>query len=45
MSGLLLRRGYRKNDAPAMIAERFAELARVRAGRKWKPHTARADVC
>jgi len=29
--------GYRKTDAPAMIAERFAELVASAGGTKWKP--------
>src|SRR5213596_2991824 len=29
--------GYRKTDAPAMIAERFAELVGSGKGAKWKP--------
>jgi len=34
--------GYRKTDAPAMIAERFAELVGGAGGTKWKPRTPRA---
>jgi len=33
--------GYRKTDAPAMIAERFAELAAGSGGTKWKPRAPR----
>src|ERR1700726_2129091 len=33
--------GYRKTDAPAMIAERFAELVAGAGGRKWKPRPQR----
>src|SRR5438552_8390102 len=33
--------GYRKTDAPAMIAERFAELVGSRGGTKWKPRAPR----
>jgi succinyl-CoA synthetase beta subunit len=41
MSGLLRApvEGYRKTDAPATIAERFAELVATAGGRKWKPRT------
>jgi hypothetical protein len=43
MSGLLRApvEGYRKTDAPAMIAERFAELVRGAGGTKWKPRAPR----
>jgi succinyl-CoA synthetase beta subunit len=34
--------GYRKTDAPAMIAERFAELVAGTSGTKWKPRAPRA---
>src|SRR5437764_3420875 len=34
--------GYRKTDAPAMIATRFAELVGSASGRKWKPRIPRA---
>jgi succinyl-CoA synthetase beta subunit len=34
--------GYRKIDAPAMIAERFAELVAGAVGTKWKPRAPRA---
>jgi hypothetical protein len=33
--------GYRKTDAPAMIAERFAELVAAAGGTKWKPRAPR----
>src|SRR5437588_8335021 len=33
--------GYRKTDAPAMIAERFAELVVGAGGKKWKPRASR----
>ena len=33
--------GYRKTDAPAMIAERFAELVADAGGTKWKPRAPR----
>jgi succinyl-CoA synthetase beta subunit len=33
--------GYRKTDAPAMIAERFAELVACARGAKWKPRAPR----
>ncbi|HEV3243341.1 MAG TPA: ATP-grasp domain-containing protein [Chthoniobacterales bacterium] len=33
--------GYRKTDAPAKIAERFAELVAESKGAKWKPHLPR----
>src|SRR5438067_2937234 len=33
--------GYRKTDAPAMIAERFAELVDGVGGTKWKPRAPR----
>src|SRR5437762_11196450 len=33
--------GYRKTDAPAMIAERFAELVEGGGGTKWKPRAPR----
>jgi succinyl-CoA synthetase beta subunit len=32
--------GYRKSDAPAMIAARFAELVASGGGTKWKPRAA-----
>jgi succinyl-CoA synthetase beta subunit len=43
MSGLLRApvEGYRKTDAPAMIAERFAELVAGTGGTKWKPRAPR----
>jgi len=43
MSGLLRApvEGYRKTDAPAMIAERFAELVAGAGGTKWKPRAPR----
>src|SRR6266571_6221996 len=43
MSGLLRApvEGYRKTDAPAMIAERFAELVADAGGAKWKPRAPR----
>jgi hypothetical protein len=43
MSGLLRApvEGYRKTDAPAMIAERFAELVASADGAKWKPRASR----
>src|SRR5712691_6918276 len=43
MSGLLRApvEGYRKSDAPAMIAERFAELVADAKGAKWKPRSPR----
>jgi succinyl-CoA synthetase beta subunit len=43
MSGLLRApvEGYRKTDAPAMIAERFAELIADARGKKWKPRAPR----
>jgi succinyl-CoA synthetase beta subunit len=43
MSGLLRApvEGYRKTDAPAMIAERFAELVAGASGTKWKPRSPR----
>jgi succinyl-CoA synthetase beta subunit len=43
MSGLLRAavEGYRKTDAPAMIAERFAELVANAGGTKWKPRAPR----
>jgi succinyl-CoA synthetase beta subunit len=43
MSGLLRApvEGYRKTDAPAMIAGRFAELVAGAGGTKWKPHAPR----
>jgi succinyl-CoA synthetase beta subunit len=34
-------KGYRKTDAPAMIAERFAELVACAHGAKWKPRAPR----
>src|SRR5438094_8271573 len=33
--------GYRKSDAPAMIATRFAELVATGKGTKWKPRAPR----
>ena len=33
--------GYRKTDAPAVIAERFAKLVEDAGGIKWKPRAAR----
>src|SRR5437899_3196247 len=33
--------GYRKTDAPATIATRFAELIATGKGAKWKPHAPR----
>jgi succinyl-CoA synthetase beta subunit len=43
MSGLLRApvEGYRKTDAPAMIAERFAELVAGAGETKWKPRAPR----
>jgi succinyl-CoA synthetase beta subunit len=43
MSGMLRApvEGYRKTDAPAMIAERFAELVTAAASTKWKPRAPR----
>jgi succinyl-CoA synthetase beta subunit len=43
MSGLLRApvEGYRKTDAPATIAERFAKLVAASGGTKWKPRTPR----
>jgi succinyl-CoA synthetase beta subunit len=43
MSGLLRApvEGYRKTDAPAMIAGRFAELVTAAGGTKWKPRAPR----
>jgi succinyl-CoA synthetase beta subunit len=43
MSGLLRAavEGYRKTDAPAMIASRFAELVANASGTKWKPRAPR----
>src|SRR5438128_5218807 len=43
MSGLLRApvEGYRKTDAPAMIAERFTELVVGADGTKWKPRARR----
>src|ERR1700681_1883877 len=43
MSGLLRApvEGYRKTDAPAMIAGRFAELVAGAGGTKWKTRTQR----
>ena len=43
MSGLLRApvEGYRKTDAPAMIAARFAELVEGAGGTKWKPRAPR----
>src|SRR5438046_2177660 len=35
--------GYRKTDAPAMIAERFAELVVGANGAKWKPRAPRVQ--
>ena len=42
-SGLLRApvEGYRKTDAPAMIAERFAELVAGAGGTTWKPRAPR----
>jgi succinyl-CoA synthetase beta subunit len=34
--------GYRKTDAPALIAERFAQLVAGAGGAKWKPRAPRA---
>jgi succinyl-CoA synthetase beta subunit len=44
MSQLLGARieGYRKTDAPAAIATRFAELVAETRGKKWKPRAPRA---
>src|SRR5437016_4182216 len=44
MSKLLGARieGYRKTDAPAAIANRFAELVAESKGKKWKPRAPRA---
>jgi succinyl-CoA synthetase beta subunit len=36
--------GYRKTDAPAMIAGRFAELVAGNDGSKWKPRAPRAPT-
>jgi hypothetical protein len=33
--------GYRKTDAPAMIAARFADLVANAGGTRWKPRTPR----
>ncbi|PYI55377.1 MAG: hypothetical protein DMC62_03245 [Verrucomicrobia bacterium] len=43
MSGLLRTQveGYRKTDAPAMIAGRFTELVAGAGGAKWKPRAPR----
>src|SRR5947207_8685433 len=43
MSGLLRApvEGYRKTDAPAMIAGRFADLVADAGGTKWKPRAPR----
>jgi hypothetical protein len=43
MAGLLRApvEGYRKTDAPAMIAGRFAELVAGAGGAKWKPRAPR----
>jgi succinyl-CoA synthetase beta subunit len=43
MSGLLRApvEGYRKTDAPATIAERFAKLVAGAGGAKWKPRAPR----
>jgi len=43
MSGLLRApvEGYRKTDAPATIAERFAKLVAGAGGTKWKPRAPR----
>src|SRR2546426_10986159 len=43
MSGLLRAplEGYRKTDAPAMIAARFAELVANAGAAKWKPRASR----
>jgi hypothetical protein len=44
MSKLLGARieGYRKTDAPATIANRFAELVAEAKGKSWKPRSPRA---
>jgi len=46
MSGLLRApvEGYRKTDAPATIAERFAELVAGAAVTKWKPRAPRVPA-
>jgi succinyl-CoA synthetase beta subunit len=46
MSGLLRApvEGYRKTDAPAMIAGRFAELVAGAGGTKWKPRAPRVPA-
>jgi succinyl-CoA synthetase beta subunit len=46
MSGLLRAtvEGYRKTDAPAMIAGRFAELVAGALGAKWKPRPPRVPA-
>src|SRR5437016_8105915 len=46
MSGLLRApiEGYRKTDAPATIAERFAELVAGADGTKWKPRKPRVPT-
>src|SRR5437660_3169451 len=46
MSGLLRApvEGYRKTDAPAMIANRFAELVSATKGAKWKPRAPRTPT-
>src|SRR5438552_3616775 len=36
--------GYRKTDAPAMIANRFAELVAESKGKKWKPRAVRTPT-
>ncbi len=36
--------GYRKTDAPAAIANRFAEVVAEAKGRKWKPRAPRAPT-
>jgi len=43
VSGLLRApvEGYRKTDAPAMIADRFAELVASAGGTKWRPRPPR----
>ena len=43
MSGLLRTpvEGYRKTDAPAMIAERFTKLVAGAGGHKWRPRVPR----
>lgn len=46
MSGLLRApvEGYRKTDAPAMIAGRFAEIVAGAGGNKWKPRPSRVPT-